>query len=322
MNAPQMFRSVAAMALAIGLFITLGGCGNKPPSEKKDEKKTDPPLNINTSTPGANTSTPVETTATIPPTPKRIDPEIEKLADNFLKATVQGSAQADQLSTEFVKAIGLPAALPADKARGYSPDVAESWLRRIGPRLSVGPARTSKLVGNVALFRGTVYGEVQGDYWLRMVQEGGAWKVDWLSMTTTKIVELEGQALSNPNGDSLCQEFAATAVMGLLVDKDALSKEYRTLILAAGLTPALKKKWAEPLDSDKQDGFDYNRGLLAQKTAEFNGDVLFFSVNSQTNSPDFQVVITRGGGVKTTYLMKLAKGSGPCQWLVDDLIKQ
>ena len=321
MRAPRMFRPVAATALALGLFLTLSGCTNKPSTDKKDEKKSEPALNINP-TPAPNPNTTLPTDPVIPPPPKKIDGSIEQEAVNFLKVLTHGVVRADQLTAGFVKAIGLPAELPADKAKGYSPDAAESWLRRIGPRRSFGIATSSKLLGNVALFRGSLIGEGPGGYWLRMVQEGGAWKVDWFSMTSVRIAELEGQALSNPNGDSLCQEFAATAVAGLLVDKDALAREDRTAILAAGLTPELKKKWAEPLDSDKKDGFDYNRGLLSQKTAEFTGDVLFFSVTQHGNTPDFQVVITRGTGAKSTYLMKLAKGPGPCQWLVDDMIKQ
>jgi hypothetical protein len=143
--------------------------------------------------------------------------------------------------------------------------------------------------------------------------------VDWLSLTSAGI---QGAELNTTSPDIASQEFAVAAVIGMLMDKDALPKEDRAVILAAGLTPGLKKKWAEPLDSDKAEGFDFNRGLLAQKATTFSAGVESFALSHQGSTTDFRVEATMSGGAKKTYLVKLAKGTGPGQWLVDDVIPQ
>jgi hypothetical protein len=317
----QMFRPVAALALATGLFLTMPGCGdNKPPSAKKEDKNTDSPanpsptLNIN-QTPNTDSST------VHPPLPpaEKIDLTVGvgKEATDFMGNLRANMTRADQLSKEFVKAIGLPAELAADKAKGYSPDTAEGWLRRVGIRRGLSPLFMSKQVGNVALFRGTFINE-PGGYFLRMINEGGAWKVDWLSLTS---VDIQGATLNSSNANTVCEEFAVASIVGTLTDKDALLKEDRAVVLAAGMTPALKAKWAEPLSSDKEQGFDYNRGLLMQKAAEFSAGVDSISFVQEGNAPVFRVEISRAGA-KKTYIVKLVKGSGPCQMLVDEIAPQ
>jgi hypothetical protein len=176
----------------------------------------------------------------------------------------------------------------------------------------------SKQVGNVALFQGS-FNVPPGRYYLRMIHEGGAWKVDWLSLSSA---EIQGAPINSSKADTVCQEFAVAAVMGLLMDKDAVQKEDRAVVLAAGLTPALKKKWAEPLPSDKTQGFDYNRGFLMQKAGEFSVGVESFTYTQQGNTPVFRVEVTRSGGAKAAYLVKLVKGDSPGQWLVDDVAAQ
>jgi hypothetical protein len=152
-----------------------------------------------------------------------------------------------------------------------------------------------------------------------MIHEGGFWKVDWLSLSSAKI---QGGILNTSNAETVCQEFTMGAVIGLLTDKATLSKEDRAMVLAAGLTPALKKKWAEPLDSDKAEGFDYNRGSLAQKTLEFGAGVESFSFTQQGNAPLYRVELARNPGTKAVYVVKLVTGTGPGQWLVDDVAQQ
>ena len=143
---PHMFRPAAAMALATGLFLlTLSGCGdNKPPSDKGEKKSDSPP--ITNSIPNTNTTPNTNPTPEPSPVPAPL-PDAEKIdlnvgvgkeATDFVGAFGAGTVRAGQLSSGFVKAIGLPAELPADQAKGYSPDAAESWLRRVG---SVGSLR-------------------------------------------------------------------------------------------------------------------------------------------------------------------------------------
>jgi hypothetical protein len=317
------------MALAAGFALALGGCSgtNKPTGDKKDDKKTDPTLSINPSTtPG---TTPSVTPPVDPPKPpERIDfnSPIYKEAETFLKALMDGTARYDRLTTGFVKAIGLPAELPADKAKGFSADTAEGWLKRAGQaavaRGGFFPPIQSRQIGDVALFRGPFNAKDTGGYALRLVMEAGSWKVDWFSMTSVSPMEIVGGDLVGDNGDNLCQQFAATAVTGLLFDKDTVSRGDRALVLATGLTPTLKKKWAEPLDSDKGQGFDYNPGLLGSKASEFATGVEKVSVARPGADPNFRVEVTKAGGAKAAYLLKLVKGPGPGQWLVDDVVPQ
>jgi hypothetical protein len=323
---PKMFRLIAAMALAIGLFLTLIGCGNnKTPSEAKVDKKTDasnasPPLNINADPNiGVNTDTSVKIVP-MPPAIEKIDLSVGvgKDATDFLASLKNGDVKGDQLSNGFMKAIGLPVVFAADKAKGFSADAAEGLLKRTLTHHSLGLPFISKQVGNVALFRGTFIGEDSGGFSLRMIHEGGLWKVDWFSLTS---ISTSSGALNTSAAETVCQEFTVAAVMGLLTDKNALSKEDRAVILAAGLTPAMKKKWAEPLDSDKAEGFDYNRGTLGQKTLEFGAGVESFSFTQQGSTPNFLVQFRRSAG-KAIYLVKLVNGPGPGQWLVDEMVPQ
>jgi hypothetical protein len=324
---PKMFRLIAALVLATGLLLTLPGCGNnKTPSETKVDKKTDtsnasPPLNINADPNlGATTDTAVKIVPILQPIEKiDLNLGVGKDATDFLTSLKNGAVRGDQLSNGFVKAIGVPVVFAADKAKGFSADAAEGLLKRTLARHYLGPPYLSKQVGNVALFRGTFIGEDSGGFSLRMIHEGELWKVDWFSLTS---VSTPSGALNTSAAESVCQEFTVAAVIGLLTDKNALVKEDRAVILAAGLTPALKKKWAEPLDSDKAEGFDYNRGTLGQKTLEYGAGVESYSFTQQGNAPVFRVEFIRSGSAKAAYLVKLINGSGPGQWLVDDVIPQ
>lgn len=316
-------RSFRLTALAAGLCLALVGCNNNgksPTSEKKEEKKGDSPATPGStpSTPG--TANPAPASETPLPPAEKIDLNIGvgKDATNFLKTLRDGMVKADQLSAGFVKAIGLPAELPADKAKGFSPDAAEALLRRIGSQKSYSLPFLSKQVGDVTLFRGTFVGE-EGSYALRMIHEAGVWKVDWFSLTSVKI---EGAVINNSSGDVACQEFAVAAIIGVLMDHSALASNDRAILLGAGLTPALRKKWAEPFDSDKSQGLDYNAAGLAKKAAEVSAGIEGFSIGQPNSPTDYRIEIMRTATVKTPALVKLAKGTTPGQWLVDDLTPQ
>jgi hypothetical protein len=324
----QMFRPAAALAMATGLFLALSGCNNnKPPSDKGDKKSDSPP--ITNSIPNSNPTPSSDPSAAVPaplPDAEKIDLNVGvgKEAMDFLGAFRASTVRADQLSSGFVKAIGLPAVFPADQAKGYSPDAAEGWLKRVGSRCGLSIPFMSKQVGNVALFQGTFIGP-PGGYCLRMIHEGGAgataptgWKVDWLSLSS---VEIQGTALNSSKADTVCQEFAVAAIVGTLMDKDALTKEDRAVVLAGGLTASLKNKWAVALPSDKAEGYDYNRGLLMQLMADKFTGIESFTPIQQGNTPVFRVEVTRSSG-KAAYLVTLVKGSGPGQWLVDDVVPQ
>jgi hypothetical protein len=302
--------------LTAAVFIALTGCGTgeQPKTVKKDGQAKPSP---STGTTGAAQSSPPPTPALDPTRPpERIESNsaVGQEAIHFLTAVGAGTARADQLSSGFVRLIGLPVELPGDKARGYSPDAAESWLRRVGAKLTgMGPMTESFQAGDVAVFRGRFTG---GTYWLRMVKEAGAWKADWLSLSS---VETTGTSpAGSASAETHLQSFAATAVATALCDKDAMPREERLTVIAAGLTPAFRQNWAEPFDGDKLKGYDHSPAKLGVKVGGI-GNLCQSVAMTPTGPATFQMEVTRTSGEKASYTLKLAKGPTPGQWLVESI---
>lgn len=308
------FRSVAAISLVAALFLALPGCGGeKPKDDKKGDKKDDKKGEPNTGTPqGGNSSTPKVDA----PKPEIVDLStgVGKDAVDFLQAVRAGTAKAGQLSTGFVKLIGLPAELPSDKAKGYSTDAAEGWLKRVGIEVGFAPPNYTKHAGDTAVFRGGLVGKPNGRYSLRMIREGNAWKVDWLSLSS---VEVKGPS-TNPSADAVFQEFATDAIVEAICDKDAMPPAERTMVIAAGLAPAFRTKLAPPFGSDTDQGFDFNRGALALEAGKIGDKAESVTLTPQGEAA-FKVEVTRAGGAKDSYTVKLAKGTAPGQWLVENV---
>jgi len=308
MSITMTCRSIAALTLAAGVFFALPGCAPKaqPKGDKKDKKDDTPP------TPLANAN---PNTPTVAKTPEKIDTTTGagKDAIDFLTAVGSGTAKASQLSAGFVKAIGLPAELPSEKEKGYSPDAAESWLRKVGVKLTgMGPMSESSRAGDVAVFRGMFTG---GTYSLRVVNEGGAWKADWLSMSS---VNANLEIVGSPSGDDLLRGFAAAAIAAAICDKDAMPQEQRIAIVAAGMTPALRKSLADPFDGDKAKGLDYSPAKLGVKIAEIGSGAESLVVSPLPDG-SVKVEVTKAGGAKSAYTLKLVKGATLGQWLVESI---
>src|SRR5262249_7717372 len=138
MTSLKLLRCAAVVALVGGLFLALPGCsGNKPQAENKDDKKDkkEQPVEPKGDNKGDTKSdNKGSTSPVLPPQPAKVDitTGIGKEAVDFLQSVAVGNAKADRLSAGFTRLIGLPAELPSDKARGYSTDAAEGWLRRVG----------------------------------------------------------------------------------------------------------------------------------------------------------------------------------------------
>lgn len=312
-------RPAAALALAAGLFLALPGCGDKPkPDNKGDKKDNKDDPNRLVPDPKKGTGDPGG-----PKPPERIDTKsgVGKDAVDFLTAVGAGTAKAGQLSGGFLKLIGLPAELPSDKAKGYSADAAEAWLKRVGAKLTgMGPMAESTLVGDAAIFRGMFTG---GSYWLRMVKEGDAWKADWLSLSSISTTGATGTAGGvAASADDVLQGFAAAAIAAAVCDKDAMPKDDRVAVIAAGLTPALRASWADPFGGDKDRGYDYSPAKLNLKVAEIGDRAESVAVVASGGGAFRMEVARAGGGKPTAYAMKLAKGGTPGQWLVESLTPQ
>jgi hypothetical protein len=123
--------------------------------------------------------------------------------------------------------------------------------------------------------------------------------------------------------DAEYQRFAARAMGGLLCcDRDAMPNDERAVALAAGLTPPLRAKLADPFGSDRDQGFDYNRGKLILEAEKIGLRAESFSVTPLPAPTDFRLEVTRARGAKAAYLLKLLKGPAPGQWLVESIAPQ
>lgn len=315
MSPLQLLRSVAVVALTIGLLAALPGCGDKPKAENKDDKKEDKKGDSKGDPKGGSGDTGGPT-----PQPAKVDitTGVGKEAVDLLQAVRMGTVKADQLSAGFTKLIGLPAELPSDKAKGYSADAAEGWLKRIGNAVPFGLPMVANQAGNVALFRGALAGK-PGRYALRMVKEGNAWKVDWLSASSVEVKP--GIAVPAGNAEALFQEFSATAVFEAICDQDALGKDERIAVIAAGMTPALRAKWGPPFDGDKAKGYDYNPAQLGIEVARIGSGVESVTFAPQGDAA-FKAEVTKPGGAKAAYLIKLTKGGTSGQWLIESVTPQ
>jgi hypothetical protein len=324
MSSLPLFRVVTAVALALGLATLVPGCNPKPQPTNTEEKKgssskgspSSEPKPAPTDTPNSGSSG----TATLPPQPAKVDINsgVGKEAVDFLQAVRTGSVPAAKISTGYSRLIGLPVELPSDKAKGYSADAAESWLRRVGNAVPFGLPLMAYQAGDVALFRGALAGK-SGGYALRLIQEGGAWKVDWLSASSVEVKP----SLAGPTNtaEALFQEFVATAGFEAICDKDGMGKDERIAAIAAGMTPALRAKWGPPFDGDKAKGYDYNAAQLGLEIAKIGG-----GVESVTFAPQgdgvFKAEVVQASGAKAAYLIKLTKGTTPGQWLVESITPQ
>ena len=304
------FRPLAALALVIGVLFALPGCGGgKPASDNKgdgkDKKGGDPNPG------GGSPGDPNARQSAAPAQPAKVDVNsgVGKEAVDFLQAVVGRTATADQLSTSFKKAVGLPIVFEGDKAKGYSAGSAEDWLKKFGSSTRFGLPLSATQVGDAALFRGPLV-EKQGTYSLRMVKEGGAWKADWLSASSVSGPTVLPGAGS---GEAVQQEFAAAALAEVICDKDALPPDVRATVIAAGLSPALRASWAPPFDGDKSKGYDFNVARMTLKANELGEKAESVSCTPQGDAA-FRVEITRAGGAKSAYLLKLEKPAGA--WIV------
>jgi hypothetical protein len=316
MTLPKNFRPLAAAMLALGLFLALPGCGGgdtKPTPDNKGDKKDD---KKDSKDPGTTVAPKISIDPPLPKPPEKLDfnTGVGKEAMDFLGSVRNGPVRAGPLSTGFLKTVGKPVVFDADKTKGYSESAAEGWLKKVGESTGFAPALYSKQAGEFAVLKGGLAGK-QGSYALRMVLEGGAWKVDWLSASSVLVPG--AVAVSVNDSEAMAREFAATAVFEAICDKDALGLPERVAVIAGGLTPALRAAWADPFAGDKEKGYDYSPKKLEQKIEEIGKGAESLSFTAQGDA--FKVEVAKTGGEKATYILKLTKGTTPGQWLVSGI---
>ena len=146
-----------------------------------------------------------------------------------------------------------------------------------------------------------------GLYTLRMVNESGAWKCDFLglsSATDTTAMTGGGQR-SNTSG------FARPGLSArLLCDRNGMPKDDRAVALAARVKPALQSKLAEPFGSDEARA-STSTAWRPRRSRQGRRRRQSFSVSQQGGNPEFTLEIAKAGGAKAAYLLKLEKVARP-----------
>lgn len=301
---------LALLAVALGLA-ALPGCGSSTPSkgeDPKDEKKDGPaPAPKPDDKKGAGPSAPVEPKTTLGP----VEPAADKAATAFLTDLGHGRVKADALSPALLDAAGKPWEFDDERANKLSPKAAEQWLRAVGEGRTFTPSLDRKQAGDVVYFRGGLL--PAGGYSLRMVKLGGAWKVDWLSLSSAELKPGAAAATA----DEALQDFAASAFAEVLADGTAMQPPLRTPILARGMVPALRAAWAPPRTDDPARGYDYSPGRMVIKATEYGGGTSALSV-TKAGDATFTVALTKPAGTKTV-TVKLVKGAAPGEWLVSEV---
>ena len=329
MAAPWIVRSLSvALFVACAGLAALPGCGgSSPPKDNKKDEKQEPKPALQPA-PGPNPG-PGPTPNPQPQPPQStlapVEPAADKAATEFLTDLVQGKAKPEALSASFLKVVGKPLAFDSDKARGYSPDMAADWLRKVGEGVNVGLALTRQQAGDVVFIRGSIGGtrfgksaNPTGGYSLRLVREGGAWKVDWLSLTS---VDATGPSAAPATAEAAAQDFAAVAFAETVADLHGMPNETRAPLVAAAVTPAVRAAWAPPFEQDKAQGYDYSPGQILLQATKIGGGTSALTVARAGAGPDYTVVLTRPAG-KKTFAVKLVKGAGPHEWLVGEVTEQ
>ncbi len=312
--------SAALLAAALGLA-ALPGCGGKPAptqAEKKEEPKVAPKSDGVEPKPADKKDDPKPSPVGTEPKSLLgpVEPAAEQTAEAFLKELGQGTAKADALSANFLKAVGKPLELPGDIAAGVSRDSATRWLERVGKGKAFSLSLDRKQAGDAIYWRGSIQGVPGSSYSLRLVKEGGQWKVDWLSLSSA-----EGPTvLAVGAPDAAFQQFAAAAFVEALADGSVMEQKDRATALARGMAPALRTAWAPPFDGDTKQGYDFSPTKLAIRATEYGGGTKEFTLSKVGDLPEFKVELNRPGG-KKALVVRLVKGATPGEWLVNEVVE-
>lgn len=338
------FRTVAG-CLALGLLLGLAGCTAQPGQQKGDGKenkdkdkggKTDPPTLAIPSptspktTPGTN-PTPGGPAVTPPSTPPQpTGPIAVKLNDPAQKAAeavlgdllqgklLQGKLPPERISARFLKVIARPnPEYPEDVKQGFSAVAARNWAHRAAMALGQNGLPAGIAAPGVAVFTGSLVPKEKGQFLLRIIEDGGAWKLDWFQVSGVQAEELK------PTGtiDQLLQEFAAVAFLDAIADRKGTNPDDRVLLVASLISPAYRSTLgANPTASDTKQGYDYNPGWLKLKLGDLPGGAAVSYTRAAAGAAEPNTIrgeFTLTGGAKKPYTLKLVKDPTRHEWLVD-----
>jgi hypothetical protein len=317
--------AVRGWALLAVWLCALAGCGKSEPrggsKPPEDKGQTPAPAQLGKSPtqPGGASSSPTGPGPIGPTDPRQV------AAEGFIRdlraAANPGPVPppvVERLSLAFLKVIGKPTLTAAAKTAGYSTDAASDWLGKAGRGLASVGIPMGHGANNVAVFIGSFNSDSipDGRILLRLVQEDGSWKVDWFQPGSVR----ETSPLKPANADEAFQGFAAQAFLDAITGETALPLNDRVPLVAALLSPSLRQSIAEPFGQDRERGYDYNPARIAQRADEWGHGATAYS-RTRTGPGQYRVEITKAGKPRA-YSLKLVKGQGPGEWLVDEFAAQ
>ncbi len=263
------------------------GCGSKPAAPSSNDTK--------------NSSTVTgKTDGGIPPDAKGV---AQKHVVEFLTAVKNSKATADALTPEFKRVIAEPV-FDADREKGYSDAAATQWLHNLATSVSNTEARID-FMGSTLAFAVTP-GKNGGRAVVRLARNGAGWKVDWFHIATKTLpdVDLSG------NEDDAGAKFTSTAFVDSLLRRDFAEAE-------SLMTPTSKASLAPPFSSDKARG--YSRAILKTKLESFGGNRERWTIIGTAREGATTKVTGsfQTGEMKTPFVLTLAKGTRPGDWLIE-----
>ncbi|QDU19105.1 hypothetical protein [Urbifossiella limnaea] len=233
---------------------------------------------------------------------------------------LRGSAATDpnRVSARFLKVIGKPLGTsPEDQAKKFSGAAAGQWLKRVaaamGSDARVSPAAGAAREGSAVFVGSFESGAVpKGRYLIRLVEDGGAWKLDWFQVSAA-----EARVPTTP-----IDPFVDFAVLSLgdVLAAGPMTADDRAPLGAALFTPAVMAGWEVSQPEDAA-GYDYQRGALAAKLDAVAAGKAEWYFRSSASVAAYKIQFGVGAEAMVFVDFALVRGDGPNHWRVDQFVR-
>ena len=310
----SLTRACAVLAV---LSLALAGCGkgDKPDGKEKKENKDGGDGT------GGGPGKPV-----LPASRVDNGHPAQKAAQEAVVGLKNGEAfDTNKVSTRFLKVIGKP----VKAGQPFDPFYAREWLKSAAAPLAaaahVSPSFSGYGQPGAAVFVGSfVTQKGDGRYLIRMVEEGGAWKLDWFECSAVP----NGKPAEPASLDEPFMDFAVQAAADLVAvppaaggaAADVLPGDIRAPLAADLFTKKLRgsAEFGVNLDKEDEQGYDYKRTMLGAKLDLVVGGKVASYTRAKTAADTYKVEFTLEGGAKKAFEVKLVGGGSPGHWQVDE----
>jgi hypothetical protein len=309
-----------ACALLVALSFALAGCGKDKGTDNKDKKDDKQGGTDGKGAGGGQPSLP----------PSKVDPgHPAQTAAAKVVTDIQKSSDAFDLtrvSGRFLIQIGKP----RKPGTPFDDFYAREWLREAGTSLATASQVSSPFSGfgqpGAAVFTGTFMnrkGE-KGRYLIRMVEEGGAWKLDWFQTSAVQSNEAPPPAsIDDPFKDVAVQaaaDLVAVPPSATGTPPEILPGAHRAALAATLFSTKLRgaPELGANLEKEDDQGYDYKRTWLGDKLDAFVGGKVASYTRTKVTDDTYKVEFTLEGGAKKAFEVKLVGGGSPGLWKVDE----